>query len=388
MNYCAGVQAADDKRIYWTTQQSCKNDNNYPASLEWWSIRTISKSDYEKVMDWAQSVSFSEFGIKYCAAINALNGNPIHWTTHQTCEHYNNDILASLEWWSISQITESDYARVVRSAPSFTTSSTVTTFTGYCFRPKDEYFYQSLYLEKCVGSDWNITKQEFDNRRLASSTTASPLVDTYCYNYDLHGDYYWKSVSGSCGSWINISKQEYDNRQLSSTTATLRITSNHPGATIQVDGKYSGVTPTIIKVDKGSHTVKVSKVGYEGWATTINVTANRSIRASTVALSYSNNPLGYCYYPPTQIFYIQVGAECASGDLEITKQEFKNKTVVSATFRFLDSHWYRAPCLGNVEFPCRFTYENRTNKNIRIVIQTKQGEIIFPDGSTLYRHIR
>ena len=238
-----------------------------------------------------------------------------------------------------------------------------------------------MYLGKCVGSDRNITKQEFDNRRLASSTTASPLVDTYCYNYDLHGDYYWKSVSGSCGSWVNISKQEYDNRQLSSTTATLRITSNHPGATIQIDGNFFGVTPAIIKVDKGSHTVKISKVGYEDWLTTINVTANRSIRASTAALSYSNNLLGYCYYPRTQDFYIKNAEGCAGGDLEITKQEFKNKTIPSAIFRFVSRHWLRAHCLGNVEFPCRFTYEKRTNKNGRIVIETKQGEIIFPDGS-------
>ncbi|SVC94225.1 uncharacterized protein METZ01_LOCUS347079, partial [marine metagenome] len=176
LNYCAGVQTADDKRIYWTTHQSCENEDNYPASLHWWSIETISASDYEKVVDWAKSSTTTDqnAAIKFCAAINGLDGNSIYWTTHQTCEHYNNDILASLEWWSINQITESDYAWDVRSAPSFTTSSTLTTFTGYCFRPKDEYFYQSLYLGKCVGSDRNITKQEFDDRHLPSSTTASP----------------------------------------------------------------------------------------------------------------------------------------------------------------------------------------------------------------------
>ena len=408
LNYCAGVQTADDKRIYWTTYQSCKTNRYYPGSLKWWSIKTISASDYEKVMDWAESSTTTDQNapIKFCAAINALDGNAIYWTTHQTCEHYNNDILASLEWWSINQITESDYARVVRSAPSFTTSSTVTTFTGYCFRSKDEYFYQSSYLGKCVGSDRNITKQEFDNRHLPSNTTASP--------------------------------RHY----------LLQVTSNISRAEIWIDGEYRGLTPGFnIKVDRAWNTVVVKRSGYENYSTTVNAATgqhvfanlkkrislsttasssrkycyraspvrfytptdricksgdreitrkeydNRKIvstiggnderkRVSTAARSYSNNILGYCYDPPAQLFYIKDAAECAGSDLEITKQEFKNKTVVSATFRFLDSHWYRAHCLGNVEFPCRFTYGIKTHGNRRIVIQTKQGEIIFPDGST------
>ena len=284
--------------------------------------------------------------------------------------------------------------------------STVTTFTGYCFRPKDEYFYQSSYLGKCVGSDRNISKQEFDNRHLPSNTTASP--------------------------------RHY----------LLQVTSNISRAEIWIDGEYRGLTPGFnIKVVRDWNTVVVKRSGYENYSTTVKAATgqhvfanlkkrislsttasssrkycyraspvrfytptdricksgdreitrkeydNRKIvstiggnderkRVSTAARSYSNNILGYCYDPPAQLFYIKDAAECAGSDLEITKQEFKNKTVVSATFRFLDSHWYRAHCLGNVEFPCRFTYGIKTHGNRRIVIQTKQGEIIFPDGST------
>lgn len=136
--------------------------------------------------------------------------------------------------------------------------STVTTFTGYCFRSIDEYFYQSSYLGKCVGSDRNISKQKFDNRHLHSSTTASP--------------------------------RHY----------LLQVTSNISRAEIWIDGEYRGLTPGFnIKVVRDWNTVVVKRSGYENYSTTVNAATGQHVFANLkkrISLSTTaSSSRKYCY---------------------------------------------------------------------------------------------
>jgi PEGA domain len=47
--------------------------------------------------------------------------------------------------------------------------------------------------------------------------------------------------------------------------ATLEISSNPTGADIELDGNFSGNTPSSLGVSPGEHTIKVTKRGYKPW---------------------------------------------------------------------------------------------------------------------------
>lgn len=54
--------------------------------------------------------------------------------------------------------------------------------------------------------------------------------------------------------------------------AMLAISSNPPGADIEIDGAFVGNSPSTISVGVGSHLVSVGMIGYTGWSKTLTVT--------------------------------------------------------------------------------------------------------------------
>lgn len=54
---------------------------------------------------------------------------------------------------------------------------------------------------------------------------------------------------------------------------TLEITSSPPGAEIELDGNFSGDTPSSLAVAPGEHTLKVSKSGYKPWERKMKTTS-------------------------------------------------------------------------------------------------------------------
>jgi hypothetical protein len=54
--------------------------------------------------------------------------------------------------------------------------------------------------------------------------------------------------------------------------ASLVIDSSPPGADIEVDGGFVGNTPSTVKVNPGSHEVRITKKGYTDWTRKLNVT--------------------------------------------------------------------------------------------------------------------
>jgi hypothetical protein len=45
----------------------------------------------------------------------------------------------------------------------------------------------------------------------------------------------------------------------------LEIASSPPGAEIELDGGFSGSTPSSVGVTAGDHTVRLTKAGYKPW---------------------------------------------------------------------------------------------------------------------------
>lgn len=59
-------------------------------------------------------------------------------------------------------------------------------------------------------------------------------------------------------------------------SAALQFTSEPAGAEINIDGNYAGNTPSLIKVKPGTHSIKVTKSGYQSWVRTLDVNAGDS----------------------------------------------------------------------------------------------------------------
>jgi hypothetical protein len=60
---------------------------------------------------------------------------------------------------------------------------------------------------------------------------------------------------------------------------SINVTSTPPGAEIEINGSFSGNTPSIVEVEPGKNEVKVTKKGFEPWARMLNV------KGGTITLS-------------------------------------------------------------------------------------------------------
>ena len=62
-------------------------------------------------------------------------------------------------------------------------------------------------------------------------------------------------------------------------SAQIEIASSPSGSDIELDGKFVGSTPSLVKVPAGDHTVKLTKNGFEVWQRTLTTMAG-SVRIS------------------------------------------------------------------------------------------------------------
>lgn len=62
-------------------------------------------------------------------------------------------------------------------------------------------------------------------------------------------------------------------------TSQVEIASSPMGSDIEIDGKFVGSTPSLVKVSSGEHTVKLTKDGYEVWQRTLT-TMSSNVRIS------------------------------------------------------------------------------------------------------------
>ncbi len=73
------------------------------------------------------------------------------------------------------------------------------------------------------------------------------------------------------------------------STAKLSITSSPSGADIEVDGNFSGNTPSDLEVPEGEHTITVKKSGYQDWTRKMKVSAGSNIHLSA-EMEKTTNP--------------------------------------------------------------------------------------------------
>jgi len=71
--------------------------------------------------------------------------------------------------------------------------------------------------------------------------------------------------------------------------AAVTITSTPPKADIQVNGVYSGSTPSTLKLDPGNYMIAVEKQGYASWQRSLTVTATTAV-ALDAQLAASTQP--------------------------------------------------------------------------------------------------
>ena len=58
------------------------------------------------------------------------------------------------------------------------------------------------------------------------------------------------------------------------STAQVEIASSPAGSDIEIDGKFVGSTPSLVRVSTGEHTVKLTKNGYAVWERTLTTMAS------------------------------------------------------------------------------------------------------------------
>ncbi|HJJ38730.1 MAG TPA: PEGA domain-containing protein [Methanocorpusculum sp.] len=76
------------------------------------------------------------------------------------------------------------------------------------------------------------------------------------------------------------------------TTASLTVTSSPSGASVYVDNVYYGISPvTVSSLQVGSHSIKVSALGYQDSVNTISVSAGQSVSLPVTLIPTSPAPV-------------------------------------------------------------------------------------------------
>jgi len=145
---------------------------------------------------------------------------------------------------------------------------------------------------------------------------------------------YLKRVTVTAGETASVSVD------LVKQTGSIDVTSIPSGATFYLDGSYKGTTPkTISEVSAGSHTIKITKSGYEDYNKQVTVTAGEKkavfaeLVIQTGSIDVTSVPSGASFYldgsykgtTPKTISEVSAG----SHTIKITKSGYKdyNKQV-------------------------------------------------------------
>ena len=127
---------------------------------------------------------------------------------------------------------------------------------------------------------------------------------------------------------VNMGQTAYINAILSPTvtSGSLQVDSNPSGAAVYVDNSYRGVTSTFIgNLAPGSHSVRLTKAGYQDWTGTVSIgsgvttylspTLTPDQKPQYATVSITSNPTGANVYGDG----VYVGQTRASGPLVFTQ---------------------------------------------------------------------
>ena len=202
---------------------------------------------------------------------------------------YNNRGNAYSDWGEYQKAID-DYNKAIELDPKYTHAYTG---RGYAYSHLGEYQKAIDDYNEALELDPNYTLA-YNNRGYAYSHLGEyqKAIDDYNRALELDPNY----TLAYNNREIAIKKlDEYQNAK-----GAISLSSTPSSATIYLDGNYKGTTPRTIKdISPGSHTLKITKIGYEDWTKDVEVTAGKT----------TNIPVNLVALPDIKLTNISPGAQ-------------------------------------------------------------------------------
>ncbi len=188
---------------------------------------------------------------------------------------------------------------------------------------------------------------------------------------------------------VNEGQTAYTNAILQPivTTGSLSVSSSPSGAAVYVDGIYQGVTNTVIAVIgnlvPGSHSVRLTKAGYQDWTGTVSISAGATTylnptlvqnpQPQYATVSISSNPAGASVYGDG----VYVGQTRAGSPLVFTSVKPGTHTLLLTKSGYQDYQTTQSVAAGQdyVVSVTLNSVQNPTTGGISVISAPSQAEV-------------
>ena len=185
---------------------------------------------------------------------------------------------------------------------------------------------------------------------------------------------------------VNEGQTAYTNAILQPivTTGSLSVSSSPSGAAVYVDGIYQGVTSTLIgNLVPGSHSVRLTKAGYQDWTGTVSISAGATAylnptlvqnpQPQYATVSISSNPAGASVYGDG----VYVGQTRAGSPLVFTSVKPGTHTLLLTKSGYQDYQTTQSVAAGQ-DYVVSVTLnpvQNPTTGGISVISAPSQAEV-------------
>ena len=185
---------------------------------------------------------------------------------------------------------------------------------------------------------------------------------------------------------VNEGQTAYTNAILQPivTTGSLSVSSSPSGAAVYVDGIYQGVTNTVIgNLVPGSHSVRLTKAGYQDWTGTVSISAGATTylnptlvqnpQPQYATVSISSNPAGASVYGDG----VYVGQTRAGSPLVFTSVKPGTHTLLLTKSGYQDYQTTQSVAAGQ-DYVVSVTLnpvQNPTTGGISVISAPSQAEV-------------
>ncbi|HPX73078.1 MAG TPA: PEGA domain-containing protein [Methanoregulaceae archaeon] len=185
---------------------------------------------------------------------------------------------------------------------------------------------------------------------------------------------------------VNEGQTAYTNAILQPivTTGSLSVSSSPSGAAVYVDGIYQGVTNTVIgNLVPGSHSVRLTKAGYQDWTGTVSISAGATTylnptlvqnpQPQYATVSISSNPAGASVYGDG----VYVGQTRAGSPLVFTSVKPGTHTLLLTKSGYQDYQTTQSVAAGQdyVVSVTLNSVQNPTTGGISVISAPSQAEV-------------
>ena len=142
-------------------------------------------------------------------------------------------------------------------------------------------------------SDWNTLNYNVSvgkTKTMLFSTVAPSVPGQITYTYKLYYDRTWPT-SDLLLDTETKSVTVLTTTPLLSPTGSLSITSSPSVAGVYIDGSFQGITPvTVSDLTTGSHTIRITRTGYNDYTTTAAVYAGQTTSVTATLIQIDTSP--------------------------------------------------------------------------------------------------